>query len=247
MSHMLGHTAATDAKIFAWWDGTGRAIAETFQQARVIAAAGQRAEIRAHPLARQRTGNKYRHTIMLADTVAAGAERLDVYFALHDQSYSMTRRRMVRREMKRRLSRHEDELDHHQNGESDEHQAGGKCQTTLHHRALRRNEARHRSDEEEDDFGVEQISQKRIAADNASAQRFLRRADGADSNILVERVSQRPETKPTEIRRPDHGDGLKRPVQPPQRRPPPSVALMTSNVSGPGERITASATTTKAL
>lgn len=79
-----------------------------------------------------------------------------------------------------------------------------------HVAALRRNEARHQSDEEEDDFGVEQISQKRIAADNASAQRFRRRADGADINILVERVSQRPETKPTEIKRPDHGDGLKR-------------------------------------
>jgi len=116
----------------------------------VIAAAGQRAEFRAHPLARQRTGNKYRHTIMLADTVAAGAERLDVYFALHDQSYSMTRRRMVRREMKRRLSWHEDELDHHQNGESDEHQAGGKCQTTLHHRALEPTPRPHRKQHQRD-------------------------------------------------------------------------------------------------
>ena len=80
---MLCHAATAIAKIFAFRFGARGAIILPRQQCCVTAVACRAAEIHAHLLAGQGTGDKYPRAVMVGDAVAAGAERFDSYVALH--------------------------------------------------------------------------------------------------------------------------------------------------------------------
>ena len=81
--NMLRHAATAIAKIFAQWFGARGAIILPRQQCCVIAVACRAAEIHAHLLAGQGTGDEYPRAVMVGDAVAAGAECFYAYVALH--------------------------------------------------------------------------------------------------------------------------------------------------------------------